>query len=468
MGRDRATFRNNAVDLLAPLVAPSQLNRADSPRPQPSTAGARTSAPPSDYLGSAPTQIEPKSSVGVLTRRTPPVTPAARALLGPHRWRLLLVVVVGTAAAFMVPLSFGGPSASSVAPSHPGSTPTLPAQAASLDLSAAPSSSTAVSLDPTRPPITTTPDAPGQVVGAGVNQTDPFLYLTQGRYFLYGSNQVLPPRINVPVASATDFGAWSPVTDAMPVLPGWATKGYIWSPDVHQFGSTYVLYFDSISTTTGKQCIGLATAAGPVGPFAPSTTPLSCQPELGGDIDPRVFTDTNGTNWMLWKSDQNAGGTTLPTMLWSQPLSADGLSLVGHPTELMEPDEAWQGTIVEAPDMVKVNGVYWVFYSGNWFNHDVYAIGAARCLGPAGPCTDISSHPLLASNTQGAGPGEASVFTDGSSYWMLYTPMHGALYLLSRPIDITRIGFTPAGPYLANGGPPPNLDPLGQPVWSTP
>ena len=98
---------------------------------------------------------------------------------------------------------------------------------------------------------------------------------------------------------------------------------------------------------------------------------------------------------MLWKSDQNIGGSTTPTTLWSQPLTADGLGLIGTPAALMGPDEPWQGTIVEAPDMVEVGGTYWLFYSGNWFNQDAYAIGAARCAGPAGPCADTSPLPLL-------------------------------------------------------------------------
>jgi hypothetical protein len=382
-----------------------------------------------------------------------------------------MVAVIGTSAAIVVPLSFGGPSASSVtvgrhtpangAPPDHGS-----AQAPAVALTSATATPAALPVDPAQPPVSTTPDAPGQVVNAGVDQTDPFLYATQGRYFLYGSNNIIPPMKNVPVASAISFGSWSPVTDAMPVLPSWVTPGFTWSPDVHQFGSTYVLYFTARDVTTDKQCIGLATSVSPVGPFSPSATPLICQVELGGDIDPRVFTDTDGTNWLQWKSDQNAGGTTVPTMLWSQPLSADGLALTGRAAVIMQPDERWQGTIVEAPDMVKVDGTYWVFYSGNWFNHSVYAIGAARCQGPAGPCADVSPRPLLASNSQGAGPGEASVFADGTGYWVLYTPVLGALYVLSRPIDITRIGFTATGPYLANGGPPPSLDPLGGQVWS--
>jgi hypothetical protein len=128
----------------------------------------------------------------------------------------------------------------------------------------------------------------------------------------------------------------------------------------------------------------------------------------------------------------------------------------------MVPDEGWQGTIVEAPDMVEVNGNYWVFYSGNWFDQPAYAIGAARCVGPQGPCLDVSPLPLLGSNGQGQGPGEASVFADSSGVWMLYSPWRSQAphpdFL--RPVYMTRLGFTPTSTYLAAGGPPPSLDVL--------
>ncbi len=126
----------------------------------------------------------------------------------------------------------------------------------------------------------------------------------------------------------------------------------------------------------------------------------------------------------------------------------------------MSPDEAWQGTIVEAPDMVEVNGAYWLLYSANWFNQPAYGIGMAFCAGPAGPCADPYDKPLLGSNLQGFGPGEASFFRNDSGIWMLYTPVQLTTMFPVRPVYITRVGFAPGtGPYLASGGPPAALAP---------
>ena len=133
----------------------------------------------------------------------------------------------------------------------------------------------------------------------------------------------------------------------------------------------------------------------------------------------------------------------------------------------MTPDRPWQGTIVEAPDMVLVGGAYWLVYSANWYNSPDYAIGAARCAGPAGPCADTGPTPLLASNFQGLGPGEASVFHDAAGIWMLYSPRRSLAPkpdVPPRPVFITRLGFTTQGPYLAGGPLPRNRRPARHPA----
>ncbi len=324
--------------------------------------------------------------------------------------------------------------------------------------------------DPFAPPPDPDPSAPGQVVASGADQSDPFLYSDGTRYFLYTSGIPGPPVVNVPVSTATDFGSWTPVTDALPTVPSWVAPGFTWAPDVHRFGGGYVLYFTAMiqGSHPGMECIGDALGTSPIGPFVPLPNPFICQQTLGGDIDPRVFVAPDGATYMLWKSDQNIGGATTPTQMWSQPLSANGLRLVGQPALLLQPDQPWEGTIVEAPDMVAVHGSYWMIFSGNWFNQPAYAIGAARCAGPLGPCLDVPQNPLLATNAQGDGPGEASLFADGAGVWLLYSPWRSLAPhpdIPPRPVEITRLGFGADGPYLAAGGPPPTLLVLGSTTW---
>ena len=326
-------------------------------------------------------------------------------------------------------------------------------------------------LDTTAPPPDPVPLAPGTEVSAGLDQSDPFLTEADGHYVLITSGGTASDPVNVPLTSSTDFVHWSPPVDALPTLPPWAQHGFTWAPDLHRFGGTYALYFTAMVADHSPQteCIGSAFASSPTGPFTASPTPFICQLDMGGTIDPRVFVDRDGTPWMLFKSDQNVGGSDTPTVMWSQRLSPDGTRLLGSPSRLMSPDRPWQGSIVEAPDMGEVGGAYWLVYSGNWYNTPDYAIGAARCTGPAGPCADIGPTPLLASNFQGLGPGEASVFDDPAGVWMLYSPRRSLAPkpdIPPRPVYIVRLGFTPRGPYLAGGPLPGAADLLTLPIWS--
>jgi hypothetical protein len=217
------------------------------------------------------------------------------------------------------------------------------------------------------------------------------------------------------------------------------------------------------------QCIGAAVGRAPAGPFVPGPRPFICQVDQHGSIDPRTYVAPDGTTYMLFKSDDNAPDLATPTNIYSQPLSASGLQLLAGPTRIFGPDQRWQGNLVEAPDMVAVDGTTWLFYSGNWFNEPDYAIGFARCTGPLGPCADVTTHPLLASNFQGRGPGEESLFENGQGIFMLYTPFlyNSFGYSAPRPVLMVRLGFGPFGPYLGSPGPtvaPPLAPPVVPPV----
>ena len=301
------------------------------------------------------------------------------------------------------------------------------------------------------PPALVDPAQPGFTINSGADQPDPFMYQEGGRYYLFTSQDRVPT--NVPVRSGTVVGRWGTPTDALPDPPAWAEPGVMWSPDVARFGDHYVLYFSTMvrNVSPGLMCIGDAVSTAVGGPYLASPVPFICQQTLGGSIDPRVFVDSTGQPYMIWKSEQNARSFTVDTQIWSQPLGADGMHLVGQPTVIFGPDAPWQGHIVEAPQLVLARGTYYLFYSGGWFNQPGYAIGAARCAGPLGPCADVSAAPLLSSNAQGEGPGEESVFANAAGVWLLYTPSRSTLPLPGppRPVAMAHLGFGPAGPYLA-------------------
>jgi hypothetical protein len=92
-----------------------------------------------------------------------------------------------------------------------------------------------------------------------------------------------------------------------------------------------------------------------------------------------------------------------------------------------------------------------LFFSGNWYDSTSYGIGVAECQSPFGPCADNYPQPFLGSNRQGVGPGEESLFADGNDVYLLYNPFkaNDPGPVIPRPVAMTRLGFSPEGPYLA-------------------
>jgi beta-xylosidase len=317
-------------------------------------------------------------------------------------------------------------------------------------------------------PVTTQPVTladPGVVVTRGEDAPDPYIVKANGVYVMFASqDQFYGP--NIPVRVSNTLDDWSgPAVDAMPTLPPWAGPGFTWAPDVLRVGHTYLMWFTAVLAASGanfEKCIGVATATSVVGPYhSAASQPLVCQLDHLGSIDPRAFVDPAGRLWLLWKSDDNADLTaSTHSTLWVQRLSANGLELLGQPVALMTANMPWEGRIVESPDMVYAAGHFWLFFSGNWFNEPDYAVGIAECAAVTGPCEPTTPGPWLSSNGQGSGPGEESVFFDGSRWWMLYAPFAVNYQIwTARPAALVRLDFGADGP---------SVVPPGTKAWQAP
>ncbi len=307
------------------------------------------------------------------------------------------------------------------------------------------------------PPSTPTPAAPARFILRGPDSTDPFMLKIDGLYYLYASQGT--SSMNTPLRVGRLPGQWGKPIDVLPHLPSWAKAGATWAPDVQKVKGGWALYFTALlaSANPSIHCIGSAFSQSPEGPFIPVWRPFICQLDHRGSIDPRTFVYTGSKLVMLWKSDDNAN-PSVPgpdqngkTGIYAQDLSPDGRTLLGHPVRIFTPSQAWEGTIVEAPDMIEEWRTYWLFFSGNWYDSASYGIGVAACQSPFGPCQDPDPKPFLGSNLQGLGPGESSLFQSGPNIYLLYDPFRAndPGPVIARPVAMARLGFRSTGPYLA-------------------
>ena len=104
-----------------------------------------------------------------------------------------------------------------------------------------------------------------------------------------------------------------------PVVDG---RRRCWAPEVARAddGRWLMYYTTPAPEDRGDiQCIGLAIADSPGGPYVDSSDqPLVCETDDGGSIDAHPFTAPDGKRYLYWKNDGNRIG--VDTWISVQPL----------------------------------------------------------------------------------------------------------------------------------------------------
>jgi xylan 1,4-beta-xylosidase len=238
-----------------------------------------------------------------------------------------------------------------------------------------------------------------------------------------------------PILHSRDLVNWEIIGAVFQRRPDWAT-GSFWAPEISQYRGRFFVYYVG-RKKGGPLCVAVATAARPQGPYA-DHGPLVCQ-EVGS-IDPFPATDEKGARYLLWKEDGNSVSKRTP--IWAQRLSADGTRLVGERRELIHNDQPWEkhptlpfGNLVEGPSVVRRNGWFYLFYSGNFCcgRECDYALGVARSRKLLGPWEKNPRNPILAGNDAWKCPGHGTVIADARGRYFL-------LYHAYQPQDFVYVG----------------------------
>jgi len=219
-----------------------------------------------------------------------------------------------------------------------------------------------------------------------------------------------------PLLHSTDLVNWEQTGAVLPHRPAWAT-GDFWAPEISEFNGKFFVYYVG-RQTDGRLAVAVATASHPGGPYT-DHGPIVAQED--GSIDPAPVADTNGVRYLIWKEDGNSRGH--PTPIWAQRLSDDGTQLLDQPHELIHNDAEWEGGLVEGPYVLRRNGWFYLFYSGNGCcgTGCHYALGVARSRSLFGPWEKNPLNPILAANEAWKCPGHGSVVEDERGrYFFLY------------------------------------------------
>lgn len=207
---------------------------------------------------------------------------------------------------------------------------------------------------------------------------------------------------------------------------------------------SYLLYFSARRKDGDEQCVGVATASSPAGPFVPQEGgPLVCPLDLGGAIDPASYIEEDGTRYLLYKTDERKTAA-----IYLVRLTPDGLGLAGPPKQIMG-RAADEPVLVEAPDLVRRGGQYVLLYSAGWYfqsNYQTRYAVASSIEGPYQKGGAVQSTGLYGGKVEG--PGSADVLGDETGDYLVF---HGILdhhggSKVTRGMYVARLGWDGARP----------------------
>ncbi len=222
-----------------------------------------------------------------------------------------------------------------------------------------------------------------------------------------------------PILHSKDLVNWKIVGAVFYQKPKW-TKGDFWAPEIVADKGRYFVYytarrFEGIKNK-GTLCVAVAVAEKPEGPYTDKGT-LVCQ--AMGSIDADFVRDENGKPFLIWKEDGN--DRQQPTWIYAQQLDESGTRLLGKPHRLFRNTEPWEGGVVEGSFLVRRDGWFYMFYSGNGCCGEQcdYALGVARSRTLLGNWEKNPANPILAGNEIWQCPGHGSIVETPDNRWFL-------------------------------------------------
>lgn len=239
---------------------------------------------------------------------------------------------------------------------------------------------------------------------------DPTIFTENGKYYLTGTRSKAP--LGFSVLESTNLTDWKTTSDKsvhMLLEPGkevFGERGF-WAPQILKDKGKYFL------TYTANEQVVIASSNTLTGKYSQTVA----EPIDGSkkNIDSYIFKDDDG-KYYLYHVRFNRGN-----FLWvaefdfkTGKIKPETLKQCFSNTEPWETTPNYKSDpIMEGPTVIKMKGVYYLFYSANHFRNIDYAVGYATATSPYGHWTKHPGNPIIHRSIVGEnGAGHGDLFFD--------------------------------------------------------
>ncbi len=218
------------------------------------------------------------------------------------------------------------------------------------------------------------------------NAADPTVLYNNGYFYLYPTTNTMNCAA-IGVWKSKDLYHWNNLGVAFkPNSDSWGIT-QLWAPDVIEHNDKYYMTYTALVNNKKYHNIGLAVSDSPEGPFEEIKTEQGDYFHYDFDvgmIDSTIFVDDDNRVYMYYSREhtQNYNEETNKTESWicGVELSNDLMTVLSEePYVLSKPELSWEvksnGCVNEAPFMIKVDGKYYLTYSGNGYTDANYSVG---------------------------------------------------------------------------------------------
>jgi beta-xylosidase len=239
---------------------------------------------------------------------------------------------------------------------------------------------------------------------------DPTIFSENGKYYLTGTRSKAP--MGFSVLESTNLIDWKSTSDKSVHLllePGkdvFGERGF-WAPQILKDKEKYFL------TYTANEQVVIASSNTLTGKYSQTVV----EPIDGSkkNIDSYIFKDDDD-KYYLYHVRFNRGN-----FLWVAEFDFNAGKIKPETLkQCFSNTEPWETTpnyksdpIMEGPTVIKMKGVYYLFYSANHFRNIDYAVGYATATSPYGPWTKHPGNPIIHRSIVGEnGAGHGDLFFD--------------------------------------------------------